>query len=176
MNQTLLPRRQAGSFILEAIISLLLFAVGVISLMGLVIQGLNQVGQSKARNDASYLAGELIAEMWVRTSVEIGGQAGETCTAASTSWTCRVKSLIPTASPEVYVNQSCNCVHGDSTATGTTAGVAGACTGTATTGAAVPVVNQQPVTVCIFWTDRKETAAGTPPRLYQTGSMITRNN
>ena len=40
--------RQKGSFIIEAIISLVLFAVGLISLMVLSAQALNQVGQSKA--------------------------------------------------------------------------------------------------------------------------------
>jgi Tfp pilus assembly protein PilV len=50
-------RHQSGSFIIEAIVSLLLFGVGVIAMLAISANSLNQVGQSKARNDASYIAG-----------------------------------------------------------------------------------------------------------------------
>lgn len=58
-------KTQSGSFLLEALISVVIFATGLIALMGMTAQAVNQVGQSKYRNDASYLAGELIGEMWV---------------------------------------------------------------------------------------------------------------
>lgn len=163
MKQLPTHRAQGGSFILEAIISLMLFAIGIISLLGLVVQALNQVGQSKSRNDASYLAGELISEMWVRTTVNVGGQAGDDCTVAGKSWDCRVKELIPTATPAVYVNQSCDCRP-----------AVGNCVAPASTGANVAVTNQAPVTICISWTDKKDAAAGLP-HLYQTSSMVTHN-
>ncbi len=155
--------KQSGSFIIEALISLVLFSVGIISLMGLSIQALNQTGQSKARNDASYVSGELIAEMWVRSAVDIGGQTTEDCT-TSTSWTCRVKSQIPTATPKVYFS-SCTCDAATLACSGAPA---------AQTGNSVTVVNQSPVTVCVFWTDRKEDT-GSPPHMFQTSGMITHN-
>ena len=60
-----LQKAQSGSFILEALVSVLIFAIGIIALVGIAAQAVNQVGQSKARNDASYLASELIGDMWV---------------------------------------------------------------------------------------------------------------
>ncbi len=57
--------KQGGMFVIEALISVLLFAIGIVGMMIVSAQGVNQVGQSKARNDASYLAGELIGDLWV---------------------------------------------------------------------------------------------------------------
>lgn len=145
-----IPRTQAGSFILEAIISLMLFAVGLLSMLALSGHALNQVGQSKARNDASYIAGELISEMWVSASVNL------------TTWTTRLQTAIPEATGTVYM-ATCDCVETD-------ASTGNVCT-TAATGT-VAIANPQAVTICIAWTDRKDPTA---PRRYQTSSTITRN-
>ena len=147
-------KTQSGSFIIEAMISLLLFAVGLIGLMALSAQAVNQIGQSKVRNDASYLAGELIGEMWVSANVNIG------------TWLTRLETVIPgaSASSNVYLS-SCDCVDTDETPPGPNA-CSGATTGT------VAVANPQPVTICIKWTDRKDPSN---PRRYSTSSLITRN-
>lgn len=141
-------QRQSGSFIIEAIISLILFAVALIGLLALSAQGLSQVGQSKARNDASFAVGELLSEMWVSTTVNL------------TTWTSRLQAAIPGATGTVYLS-TCDCV---TTASNTCSGAA---SGTVTVG------SPQAVTVCVTWTDRKENTA--TPRLYQASSMITRN-
>jgi len=78
---------QRGSFIIESLVSTLIFAIGLISLVGLATQGLNQVGQSKARNDASFLASELIGDMWVSASTP---GAFNTAT-----WISRVQTSLP---------------------------------------------------------------------------------
>lgn len=87
---------QCGSFILESLISILIFAVGLISLVGLATQGLNQVGQTKARNDASYLASELVGDMWVSASTP---GAYNTAT-----WLTRVQSVLPSGQATVTVS------------------------------------------------------------------------
>jgi Tfp pilus assembly protein PilV len=145
-----LRHSQQGSFILEAIISLILFAVGLISLMSLSAQAINQVGQSKARNDASYLVGELLSEMWVSGTVNL------------TAWNTRLQTALPEATGTVYL-ANCDCA--------ATSG-ADLCSG-ASSGTAVAVTNSQAVTVCVNWTDRRDPAN---PRRYQASSMITRNN
>lgn len=154
---------QGGSFIIEALVSLLIFSIALIGLVGLSVQALNQVGQSKARNDASFLAGELISDMWVSAAVDID------------AWSNKVKAAIPgpTGNTTTSVHfASCNC---DTTATSTYA-----CTSTGATGgpalAAVTgsqtITSPLAVTICISWVDRKEPLY---PRKYQTSSMITRN-
>lgn len=143
---------QAGSFIVEAMISLLLFAVGLIGLMALSAQALNQVGQSKARNDASYIAGDLIAEMWVSDTVDID------------KWFDRLDLVIPgaAATSKVYT-VTCDCV--DTTGPDV-------CTGPRTGNTSIPRPGSLPVTICIQWTDRKD-----PDNLrrYSTSSLISKN-
>lgn len=154
MKSVASPRhRQSGSFIIEAIISLILFAVALIGLLALSAQGLNQVGQSKARNDASYIAGELFSNMWVSATVNV------------TDWTTRLQTAVPGATANVYFS-SCTCALSASTPKTYT------CSGTALTGAQ-SIVIPQAVTVCISWADRKDPDN---PRLYQASTMVTRNN
>ncbi len=142
------PQLQQGSFIIEAVISLLILGIAIIGLLGLVGSSLNAVGQSKARNDIGYLAGELIAEMWVSSVVDI------------TAWSTRLAAAMPGAVGKVYTT-NCAC-----SLTGLTYG----CTGqTAATGSSVPVAKVQPVTVCVIWSDKAD------QHLYQTSSLISRN-
>ena len=149
--------RQSGSFIIEALVSLVIFAVAIIGMVALVGQGLNQVGQSKARNDASYLAGELFADMWVSSNANIF------------AWNARLATAIPGASAKVYF-ANCDCAV-------SAAPYTYACTGGGAekTGAAETMTSPQPVTVCITWNDKKDSDLRTRMRLYQSSTLITRN-
>jgi type IV pilus assembly protein PilV len=149
---------QSGSFIIEALVSLIIFAVAIVGMVALVGQGLNQVGQSKARNDASFLAGELIADMWVSSTANI------------VAWNTRLNAAIPGATANVYF-ANCDC------AVSASAPYTYGCTtgGAAKTGAAEAMASPQPVTVCITWNDKKDSDERTRMRLYQTSTMVTRN-
>jgi Tfp pilus assembly protein PilV len=147
------PQHHSGSFIIEAIISLILFAVALMGLLALSAQGLNQVGQSKARSDAAFLVGELISEMWVSPTVSLG------TTLAPGPWPTRLQAAVPGATGAVYMS-TCDCADTGANACATAA------SGTVT------ITSPQAVTVCVTWTDRKDP---TNPRRYQTSSMITRN-
>jgi type IV pilus assembly protein PilV len=94
---TPIPSRktQSGSFILEALISVVIFAMGIIALIGMAAQAVNQVGQSKYRNDASYLAAELIGEMWVT--------AGTPADFDTTNWKARVAATLPGGDADVTI-------------------------------------------------------------------------
>ncbi len=87
-----IKKSQRGSFLLEALISVLLFMVGLIALISVSAQTLNQVGQSKYRNDASYLVGELIGEIWASgaaTPNAFKAAGGED------AWISRVAAALP---------------------------------------------------------------------------------
>ena len=144
--------RQSGSFIIEAMISLLLFAVGLIGLMALSAQALNQMGQSKVRNDASFIAGDLIAEMWVSPTVNLD------------TWLARLDTAIPGAAANTSVYMAtCDCL--DTTGPNV-------CAGPDTGTVAIPAPGSQAVTICIQWTDRKDPAN---PRRYSTSTLISKN-
>ena len=55
--------RQSGIMLIEALIGLLLFSIGIIALMGLQANALATMGESKYRASASFVADSLIADM-----------------------------------------------------------------------------------------------------------------
>ena len=63
---TILPirRQQAGSFLLEALIGILIFAVGVLGIVGLQAHSLRVTNESQYRAEAAYLANVVMSEMW----------------------------------------------------------------------------------------------------------------
>jgi type IV pilus assembly protein PilV len=108
-----LPEKQTGSFILEALVSVLIFAIGLIALMGMSAQAISQVGQTKYRNDASNLAGELAGEMWVGGALAnyaiTADNPYSTCPSVnagvnSTAWLARAKSVLPQGCATIGVN------------------------------------------------------------------------
>lgn len=58
-------RSQGGVMLLEALVAILIFSLGIIALLGLQANSIIQVSQAKYRTDASYLANQIIARMWV---------------------------------------------------------------------------------------------------------------
>jgi|APLak6261699311_1056244.scaffolds.fasta_scaffold00080_42 type IV pilus assembly protein PilV len=55
---------QNGSVLLEALIAVLIFSLGILALVGLQANMLKNTGTSKFRTDASYIAQKKIGEMW----------------------------------------------------------------------------------------------------------------
>ena len=56
---------QRGSFLLEALISVLIVAFGVLGLIGLQARAIQNVDDAQYRGEAAYLASALIGQMWV---------------------------------------------------------------------------------------------------------------
>jgi len=57
-------RQQSGSFLLEALIGILIFAFGVLGIVGLQAHSLRVTNESQYRAEAAYLANALMSEMW----------------------------------------------------------------------------------------------------------------
>lgn len=55
---------QEGMVILEALIAILIFSLGILALVGLQATMIKNTGASKYRLDASYIAQKRIGEMW----------------------------------------------------------------------------------------------------------------
>jgi Tfp pilus assembly protein PilV len=58
---------QRGSFLLEALISVLIVALAILGLLGLMARGMQDVDESKQRGEAALLAASYIGSMWVDT-------------------------------------------------------------------------------------------------------------
>ena len=100
---------QSGSVVIEALISALLIVVGLIGLMTMAAQASNQVGQSRSRSDASYLAGELIGEMWVSSRSPYDFVT--TPDPAYSAWVGRVSTVIPGATPTISASTTSKLVN-----------------------------------------------------------------
>jgi type IV pilus assembly protein PilV len=81
------PRhQQAGVMLLEALLSILVFSVGVLAIIGLQVASVKQASDSKYRSDASLFANQLIGQMWtsdrtastLQTNFQTGGAAYNT--------------------------------------------------------------------------------------------------
>lgn len=67
MSINTLPKiksNQQGMVILEALIAVLIFSLGILALVGLQAAMIKNTGASKYRMDASYIAQKTIGEMW----------------------------------------------------------------------------------------------------------------
>jgi type IV pilus assembly protein PilV len=69
------PRRiavQAGSILLEALIAILLFSMGMLALAGVQAAAVNNASDAKYRAEASFLASQIIAQMWAENPANLG--------------------------------------------------------------------------------------------------------
>lgn len=65
------PRRQRGSFLLEALIGLLIVMFGVLGLIGLQAKTIQNVSDAQFRSEAVFLANSLIAQMWITNQAQL---------------------------------------------------------------------------------------------------------
>jgi len=60
-----IAQQQRGSVLLEAMIAILIFSMGILAIVGLQAASLKAVSESKYRVDASFLANQVVSDMWV---------------------------------------------------------------------------------------------------------------
>ena len=65
MRQRIMRAKQEGVMLLEALVAILIFSIGIIAVMGMQAASISQVTQAKFRTDASYLANQILGQMWV---------------------------------------------------------------------------------------------------------------
>ncbi len=89
--------KQAGSMVLEALISIVIFSVGILGLVGLLSATTNKAGDAKYRADASLLANQLIGQMWGsdRTQTVLQNNFSSPAGQAYVAWASQVASALP---------------------------------------------------------------------------------
>lgn len=109
---------QKGVALLEAMIALLVFSFGILGLVGMQALAIKSTSDAKFRADASFLANQIIAEMWAaipRDSLAAANQAvlagfahhpaGAVCgpsgaatgNGTATAWLAEVNRVLPNA-------------------------------------------------------------------------------
>lgn len=56
---------QRGSFLLEALIAILIVALGILGLVGLQARAMQDTDESQFRSEAAFLASDVISRMWL---------------------------------------------------------------------------------------------------------------
>lgn len=87
---------QHGMFLLEALIGILIFSMGILAVVGLVAGAMANVSDAKYRTDASLLANRIIGEMWVdRGNLASYQYSSGTPPSVLTNWVNAVKNTLP---------------------------------------------------------------------------------
>lgn len=69
---------QQGVVIIEAMIAILIFSVGVLGIVGMQANMVKNTSESKFRSDASYIAQQQIGMLWVAPSLPADGSTTTT--------------------------------------------------------------------------------------------------
>lgn len=101
---TALPEER-GIALLEVLVAILIFMLGVLGLIGLQGSMTRAQTESKVRADAAYLASEVIGRMWADV-VNVNAYAGtDSCTASScTEWRSKVEKVLPSGDAVITVD------------------------------------------------------------------------
>jgi type IV pilus assembly protein PilV len=116
-KHTLTGRRRSGGFsLIEALVAITLFSMGILGMVGLQALSIKSAGDAKYRADAAYLANQIISQMWVDRSAISGyaysggtAAAGTGCAVAgggggnanTNAWTTEVSRALPSGSGSI---------------------------------------------------------------------------
>ena len=85
-----------GVALLEALVGILIFSIGILAMMGLQAQSIRNTVEAKYRNEAAYLANQIVGQMWVdRANMADYDTAAGTPNVNMTAWRTRVASTLP---------------------------------------------------------------------------------
>lgn len=109
LTKTCLAKAQRGIAMIEVLISVLLLAIGIIGLVGFQASMSKNTTQAKLRSEASFLANQLIGQMWADPDnlvryVVVAGDCQQENYVACTSWANAVRTLLPSGAANVNVN------------------------------------------------------------------------
>ncbi|SHG58462.1 hypothetical protein [Massilia sp. CF038] len=67
MNKPTRPAKsQGGSLLIEAMIAIVIFSLGILAIIGMQASTMRATADAKNRLDASFLANQMIGEMWIK--------------------------------------------------------------------------------------------------------------
>lgn len=101
------PAGQAGSILIEALVAILIFSLGVLSLISMQALTINESIHGKYRADAGYLTNEIVGQMMVdKPNVANYADGATTPSALRTAWSTRVAAQLPNGTATITMNGS----------------------------------------------------------------------
>ena len=91
-------KKQDGIMLLEALIGILIFSIGILAMLGMQAVGMRATIDAKFRSEASFLANELVGIMW-GDAANLTNYATANCASVPRclAWRDRVAGLLPQA-------------------------------------------------------------------------------
>ncbi len=91
-------QRQGGVMLLEALIGIMIFSIGILALLGMQAVAMRTTIDAKYRSEASFLANEIVGVMWADPA-NLSDYATANCasTPRCSDWLARVQTLLPNA-------------------------------------------------------------------------------
>ena len=65
--------RQQGVMLIEALIAILIFSIGILAVVGMQGVAIKNVTESRSRSEAAFLAQSLLAQMWIDQNINPAG-------------------------------------------------------------------------------------------------------
>ena len=97
-SQPDIARHQSGMILIEALLAILIFSLGILALVGLQATAIKQSADAKYRTEAALLTNEIIGQMWVSDRTTAVLQANfNTGGTAYNNWFARVSGILPGA-------------------------------------------------------------------------------
>lgn len=96
MNTRVALNRQRGIVMIDALVAIVIFSIGIIGMITLQSQAVNMASAAKYRTDAAMLADQVIAQMWasdINTAGALATNFKSPNGAAFKSWATNVTSL-----------------------------------------------------------------------------------
>jgi type IV pilus assembly protein PilV len=101
MTQT--PKTQGGVILIEALIGILIFSIGILALIGMQAAAMKNTTDAKYRSEAAFLANQIIGQMWAdRDNFKLYGDGGTH--PPRVQWDADVAALLPSANPSIKVD------------------------------------------------------------------------
>jgi type IV pilus assembly protein PilV len=93
---------QRGVMLLEALIAILIFSLGILALVGLQAASIQNTTDAKYRTDAMFLANQIVGQMWVdRTNL---ADYADGTNSKRVAWKQTIDSTLPGADGDIQVN------------------------------------------------------------------------
>ena len=80
---SLIEQRQRGSFLLEALVAILIVAFGILGLLGLEANALQNVDDAQYRSEAVALTNSYIGQMWIADQTTLSANFSDTAGAGT---------------------------------------------------------------------------------------------
>ena len=89
---------QRGSYLLEALIAILIFSFGILGLIGLLSSSIRITNDARYRSEAANLASAMIADMWTMNATQLDTEFGSSGSGKLGAWETKAAELLPNGS------------------------------------------------------------------------------